>query len=188
MQLEIVSSQDPHVEGSVAGPGGAPIHQEPIRVADPGARCAAMAPALSSAFARVLASGRYIIGPEVAACEAELEDYVGVPAVGAGCGTDGLILALRAVGVQPGDEVVTAAHTATATVAAIHAVGAEPVLAEIAADSCCVDPASVARLIGPRTRAIVAVHMFGEPADAVTLAALAAAHGIALIEDCAQAH
>ncbi len=140
-------------------------------------------------MARVLASNRYILGEEVAAFETDFASYIGVSyGVGVASGTDALMLALKAVGVGPGDEVITVSFTSVATVAAIELAGGVPVLVDIEPDYYTIDPASVAQAITPRTKAIVPVHLYGQPAALAELSALAKANSIALIEDCAQAH
>ena len=145
--------------------------------------------ALSAAARRVLESGWYILGPELESFEAEFAAYHGVRhAVGVANGTDAVELALRALGIGPGDEVVTVSHTAVATVCAVERTGAAPVLVDIDAATYTMDPAAAAAAVTPRTRAIVPVHLYGQPADMTALAGLAARHGLALVEDCAQAH
>jgi dTDP-4-amino-4,6-dideoxygalactose transaminase len=144
---------------------------------------------LQAATERVLQGGWYILGPEVEAFEAEFASYHGVAhAVGVATGTDAIELALRAAGIGPGDEVITVAHTAVATVCAVERAGATPVLVDIDRDSYTMDPSAAAAAITPRTRAIVPVHLYGHPAEMHNLAALARQHGLLLIEDCAQAH
>ena len=144
---------------------------------------------ITAAMRRVADSGWYILGPEVEAFEAEFADYHDVPfAVGVASGTDAIELALRAGGVGPGDEVITAAHTAMATVTAIENTGATPVLADIDRGSFTLDPQQAGQVITAKTRAIVAVHLYGGPADLDALKAIADAHNLLLIEDCAQAH
>ena len=145
--------------------------------------------ALEAAVRRVLASGWYILGPELAAFEAEFAAWHGVRhAVGVANGTDAVELALRALGIGRGDEVITVSHTAVATVCAVERTGATPVLVDIDAATFTMDPAAAAGAITPRTRAIVPVHLYGHPAEMTALAGLAARHGLALVEDCAQAH
>jgi dTDP-4-amino-4,6-dideoxygalactose transaminase len=157
--------------------------------ASPLAQYEAHRAAIDDAVARVLRSGHYILGPEVEAFEREWARFVGVEhAIGVGSGTAALELALRAAGIGRGDEVVTTPHTAIATVAAIESVGAVPVLADVRPDTMLLDAAAVARVVGPRTRAVVPVHLFGQPADLDDLLALARERGLKLIEDCAQAH
>jgi dTDP-4-amino-4,6-dideoxygalactose transaminase len=143
----------------------------------------------------VLASGRYILGPEVEAFEREWAAYLRVGyAVGVANGTDALELALRAAGVGEGDYVVTAANTVTATVTAIERAGARVALADVEPDRFTLAADSVARLLDAhrglrgRVRAIVPVHLYGMPADLPGLAFLAREIGAVVVEDCAQAH
>lgn len=137
---------------------------------------------------RVHGRGRYLFGPEVEAFELEFAEFLGAAyCLGVASGTDALTLALRAVGVGAGDEVITVAHTAVATVAAIEAAGATVVLADIDRRSRCIDPNSVRTLLSERTRALVPVHLYGQPADLAALQEIAASHGLAVVEDCAQA-
>jgi len=144
---------------------------------------------IGAALRRVAASGWYILGPEVEAFEREFAAYHGIDhAVGVANGTDAIELALRAGGIGPGDEVITVAHTALATVAAIESAGATPVLVDIDPQRMTMDPQAAAAAISPRSRAIVPVHLYGQPAAMDDLLALAAAHKLLLIEDCAQAH
>jgi dTDP-4-amino-4,6-dideoxygalactose transaminase len=139
---------------------------------------------LQEAFNRTLESGRFIFGPEVEAFERESAELLGVQeCVSCGNGTDALVLALDALGVGPGDEVVCPAFTFYATAEAIARVGATPVFAEIDPATLNVDPADVERRITEKTKAIVPVHLFGRPADLEPLQA----HGIPVIEDSAQA-
>jgi dTDP-4-amino-4,6-dideoxygalactose transaminase len=138
---------------------------------------------------RVMNSGRYILGPEVEAFEAEFAEQMGARfAVGVASGTEALWLALRAVGIAAGDEVITPSLTASATVAAIVESGAVPVFAEVRDSDLNIDSVPLEKLLTPRTRAIVAVHLYGNPADLTALTAFAQAHNLRLIEDCAQAH
>jgi dTDP-4-amino-4,6-dideoxygalactose transaminase len=144
---------------------------------------------IEAAVARVLARGWYLLGPELDAFEAEFAAYHGVShAVGVGNGTDAIELALRAGGVGPGDEVITVAHTAVATVCAIERSGATPVLVDIDPATMLIDRSAAAAAITSRTKAIVPVHLYGYPADMPVLSFLAEAHNLLLIEDCAQAH
>ena len=144
---------------------------------------------IDAAVARVLAGGWYILGPEVSAFESEFAAYLGVEhAVGVASGTDAVLLALRALGIGPGDEVITVAHTAVATVTAIELAGATPRLVDINPTTYTLDPAQLAAAIRPRTRAIVPVHLYGAPADMDAVLAVARAHALPVVEDCAQAH
>lgn len=135
----------------------------------------------------VLERGAFIMGPEVAELEAELARYVGVKhAVTTASGTQGLELALRALGIGPGDEVVTVAFTWISSAEVALLVGATPVFVDIEPGSFTLDVRQLERAITPRTRAIVAVSLFGQMADFPAINALAAQHGLAVIEDCAQ--
>lgn len=160
-----------------------------IPVADPGAQVRAMRPALDAAIARVLDGGRYILGDEVAAFEQEFAAWLETGwSVGVGNGTDALHVALRALGVGPGDEVILPSMSATATGTAVVQCGATPVFADIDPVYYTIAPEAVAAVIGPRTRAVIAVHLYGQPCDLPALAALCRAHDVPLIEDCAQSH
>jgi dTDP-3-amino-3,4,6-trideoxy-alpha-D-glucose transaminase len=149
----------------------------------------AQKPDIDAAVARALESGWYILGKETAAFEAAFAAFCGVGGcVGVNSGTDALQLALRACGIGPGDEVITVAHTAVATVAAIRMTGATPVLVDIVSDTYTMDPAALEDAISPATRAVIPVHLYGHPAALEEIAALCARRGLWLIEDCAQAH
>jgi dTDP-4-amino-4,6-dideoxygalactose transaminase len=146
-------------------------------------------PEIDAAVQAVLAHGEFILGPEVATFEREWAEYCRVAhAVGVGSGTDALHLILRALGIGPGDEVITVANTFIATAEAISYAGAKPVLADCRIEDFLLDPAAAAAAITPRTRAIIPVHLYGQPADMDALGALAQNSGLALIEDAAQAH
>jgi dTDP-4-amino-4,6-dideoxygalactose transaminase len=155
-----------------------------IPLVDMKAQYAPFIPELQERFAEVLESGRFIFGPEVEAFEREAAAYLGVPhAIGVANGTDALVLALEAMGVGRGAEVICPAFTFYATAEAIARVGATPVFADIDPVTLNLDPDAVAPLITERTRAIVPVHLFGRPAPLAELAAL----GPPLLEDAAQA-
>lgn len=144
---------------------------------------------LEEAALRVLESGWYVLGPELEAFEAGFAAFHGVAhAVGVANGTDAIELALRALGIGPGDEVITVSHTAVATVCAVERAGATPVLVDVDEATFTMDPAAASAAVTPRTRAIVPVHLYGQPADLGPLVDLASRHGLALVEDCAQAH
>jgi dTDP-4-amino-4,6-dideoxygalactose transaminase len=150
---------------------------------------AMLARELGAAAQRVLESGWYILGPELEAFEAAFAAYHGARhAVGAASGTDAIELALRALGIGRGDEVITVSHTAMATVCAVERTGATPILVDIDQGTYTMDPVAAAAAITPRTRAIVPVHLYGHPADMTALSDLAARQSLALVEDCAQAH
>ncbi|MCS6844620.1 MAG: DegT/DnrJ/EryC1/StrS family aminotransferase [Caldilineales bacterium] len=162
-----------------------------VPILDLQAAHAELAQELEAAALEVLRSGWYVLGEQVRRFEAEFAAWLGLPAeaaVGVNSGTDALHLALRACGVVPGDEVIVPSHTAVATVAAVEMAGATPVFADIRPDTYTLDPDHADRVIGPRARAIVAVHLYGQAADLDRLGALAAHHGLWLVEDCAQAH
>jgi len=138
----------------------------------------------------VLRSGMLAQGPEVAAFETEFSEALvdGRRTAAVNSGTSGLHLGLLAAGIGPGDEVIVPSFTFAATANAVVLAGAEPVFADIDPDSFTLDPASVAQLIGPRTAAIMPVHLYGHPADMAGLQSLADDHSLALFEDAAQAH
>lgn len=149
---------------------------------------ATIATEIDDAIHGVLRSGQFILGPNVKALEAELAKYCGsAHAVGLASGTDALRLALEAIRIQPGDEVITSPFTFIATAEMISQVGGVPVFADIAADTYALDPAAVERCITSRTRAIIPVHLYGHPADMTSLMAVARRQGIIVIEDAAQA-
>lgn len=144
---------------------------------------------MSSAFSRVLASGHWILGPEVAAFEAAWASACGTEhAVGTANGLDALEIVLRALGIGDGDEVITTPMTALATVLAIHRAGATPVLADVVRGTALLDVKSATRCLSDRTRALLPVHLYGNGSSAPLWAAFAHEHGLLLIEDCAQAH
>jgi dTDP-4-amino-4,6-dideoxygalactose transaminase len=148
------------------------------------AQYAPLIPELKERLGEVLESGRFILGPNVSAFEEEAAAYLGVPVtIGVANGTDAIVLALDAMGIGPGDEVICPAFTFYATAEAIVRRGAVPVFADIDAASLNLDPEDVAGRITPRTKAIMPVHLFGRPAALPELAAL----GLPLIEDAAQA-
>jgi dTDP-4-amino-4,6-dideoxygalactose transaminase len=141
---------------------------------------------LDAPIGRVIDSGRFILGPEVEAFEKEFAEYLGVDhAIGVGNGTDALVIALRALGVGPGDEVVVPSFTFYATAEAVVNVGARPVFCDIDPETLCVTAETVERALTQRTKAVIPVHLFGTPAP--DLRPLAAAHGIRVLEDAAQA-
>jgi dTDP-4-amino-4,6-dideoxygalactose transaminase len=145
-------------------------------------------PEIKQLVSDVIESGRFILGPNVRALEEEVAASVGFGhAVAVANGTDALELALQALGIGPGDEVVTTAYTFFATAEAIARRGATPVFADIDPVTLCLDPAAAEAAITDRTRAMMPVHIFGQTADLAAFRELADRHGIALIEDAAQA-
>ena len=143
---------------------------------------------LDAAVARVLSSGWFVLGREGQAFEEELASALGARhAVGVGSGTDAIELALRALELGPGDEVVTQANTCVPTVAAIERAGATPVLCDVEAAAGTMDPESLRGALGERTRAVVPVHLYGQCSDTEAILELCSERGIEVVEDCAQA-
>jgi dTDP-4-amino-4,6-dideoxygalactose transaminase len=143
---------------------------------------------LSEAFHRVLASGTYILGPEVDSWEREFRDFFGAQyAIGVSSGSDALLLALQALGVGPGDEVIVPTYTFFASAGSVARLGARPVFVDSA--PCCynLSAAAVAQAIGPKTKAIMAVHLFGQAADMEAILQVAQKAGLPVVEDVAQA-
>lgn len=141
-----------------------------------------------SAFERVFASGQFIMGPEVDAFEKECASFLGVKhALGISSGTDAILLALMALGIGPGDEVLVPTFTFFATAGCVSRVGATPVFVDALPLTFNLDPADAAAKITPRTKAIIPVHLFGQSADMDAMMELAGAHGLKVIEDGAQA-
>lgn len=159
-----------------------------VPMADPAREYRELRIEIDAAVARVLDSGRYVLGEAVARFESEVARRLGVSsAVGVGSGTDALRLTLAALGVGEGDEVVTTPFSFIATATAILDVGATPVFADIDPVTLTLDPAATAAAIGARTAAVLPVHLFGQMADLGPFERLAECHGLALIEDAAQA-
>jgi dTDP-4-amino-4,6-dideoxygalactose transaminase len=136
-----------------------------------------------------LGSMRLYLGPNVQAFEKEFAGFLGANHVhGVGSGTDAINIALRAVGVQPGDEVITVSHTFIATVEAIWMAGATPVFADIDPHTYNIDPTKIEELITDKTKAIVPVHIYGQPVDLDAVIGIAKNHGLSVVEDACQAH
>jgi dTDP-4-amino-4,6-dideoxygalactose transaminase len=147
------------------------------------------AAAVRDAVDRVITRGWFILGPELEAFEREFAAACGASeAAGVGTGTDALAIALRALGIGPGDEVITPPLSAAYTALAIMMVGARPVFADIDPDRLTLDPDAAAAAVTPRTAAIMPVHLYGQPADMTAIAAVASRHNLAIVEDCCQAH
>ncbi len=145
--------------------------------------------AVRGAINRVLDRGWYILGPELEAFEADFAKASGSPhAVGVGTGTDALALALRALGIGAGDEVITAPLSAAFSALAIQMAGATPVFADLDPNRLTIDPRAVEAVITSRTRAVMPVHIYGQPADMPAIRAIADKHHLALVEDACQAH
>jgi dTDP-4-amino-4,6-dideoxygalactose transaminase len=150
---------------------------------------AADAADVRAAIERVVQRGWFVLGPELEAFEQEFAAACGAPhAVGVGTGTDALALALRVIGVGAGDEVITSPLSAAYSALAIMMVGARPVFADIDPDRLTLDPRTAEAAITPRTKAIMPVHLYGQPADMPALMQVAARHGLLVVEDCCQAH
>lgn len=144
---------------------------------------------IEAAVLAVLRSNRYILGDEVQALEREFADYIGThSAIGVANGTDALELAIRALDIGPGDEVITVSHTAVATVAAIEAAGAVPVLVDVDPVFYTLNPAQLHEVLTPKTKAVIAVHLYGQAADLDAIKRFCDEHKLFLIEDVSQAH
>ena len=156
----------------------------PIPLFDTRTPLAALRPELDAAVARVMDSGRFVLGPEVEAFEAEFAAHVGARhAIGVANGTDAITIALRAMGVGPGDEVVVPSFTFFASAEAIPPTGATPVFCDIDLDTFCITAETVHAVLTPRTKAVLAVHLFGNVAPVTAIEAL----GVPVLEDAAQA-
>ena len=144
---------------------------------------------IDAAIRGVLDKGIFIHGPECSALERDFSAWVGVShGIGVSNGTEAVALALLALGLRPGDEVVTVSHTATATVAAIELARCVPVLVDVEPESLTMDPQVLDAAIGPKCRAVIAVHLYGQACDMDAIGAICRRRGVALVEDCAQAH
>ena len=160
-----------------------------IPLVDLKAQYRTLKPEIDAAIGRVLESGQFVLGPAVEAFEREFASYCGAAhAVGVNSGTSALHVALIAAGVLPGDEVITVPFTFVASVAAIEYAGARPVLVDIDPDYYTMDSSALERAITPRTKAIMPVHLFGQPADMDPILDIGRRHRVAVIEDAAQAH
>lgn len=152
-------------------------------------QAAALGPELGDAVQRVVGGGWYILGPEVRAFEEEFAAHCGAAhAVGVASGAEALYLALAALNIGPGDEVITVANACMYQVAAIVQAGARPVLVDIDPATHNLDPDQIAAAITPRTRAVLPVHLYGRLADMAAIREIAASHGLPVVEDAAQAH
>lgn len=149
----------------------------------------AIASDIRAAIENTLISGSYILGPQVETFESEFATYLNSGfCIGVNSGTDALVIALKALGVCRGDEVIVPSHTAVATAAAVVAIGATPVFAEVSPISMTIAPNSVEELVSDRTRAVIAVHLYGFPCEMDELKKICMANNLFLVEDCAQAH
>jgi len=153
------------------------------------AEYAALRSQMTQAIDEALSSMQLVLGPNVQRLEDSWAELVGVEhAIGVGSGTDALIIALKAMGIGAGDEVITVGWTFIATIEAIILVGAQPVMVDIKPDDYCLSPELLEQAITPRTRAIIPVHVFGHPADMAAINSIAEENNLQVIEDCAQAH
>ena len=144
---------------------------------------------VQEAIARVVTRGWFILGPEVDAFEQEFAAACGAPyAAGVGTGTDALAIALRALGIGPGDEVITSPLSAAYSALAIMMAGARPIFADIDPDRLTLDPRAAAAAVTSRTAAILPVHLYGQAADMRAITEVAVRHNLAIVEDCCQAH
>ena len=161
-----------------------------IPFGDPSASYKAHKMEVDAAIQRVLGSGWYVLGKEVKAFEEEFASFHGenLHAVGVANGTDAISLCLRSLGLGLGDEVITPSHTAVATIAGIEQAGCIPVFADIDPTTRCIDPDSIVKRVGNNTRAIMPVHIYGQPAEIPRISDIAKANNLAVIEDCSQAH
>ena len=160
----------------------------PIQQLDLTAQYHSIKEEMDKAVLDVLESGYFILGPNVSKLEQEIAQYVGVKhAVGVASGTDALLLAMRGLGIGPGDEVIAPAFTFFATTEVVSAVGATPVLVDVDPETYCIDLAKLERAVTPRTKAIIPVHLFGHPADMGPLMDFAKRHNLKVVEDNAQA-
>ncbi len=160
----------------------------PVPLLDVNAQNHPLASELEAAFHRVLSSGQFIMGPDVAAFEQECATHTGVPHnLGVSSGTDAILLALMALEVGPGDEVLVPAFTFFATAGCVTRVGATPVFCDVCPICFNLDPVHAATLITAKTKAIIPVHLFGQMADMDAIMALAGQHNLFVIEDAAQA-
>lgn len=163
-----------------------------ILQADPKASYLGQKESIDKAISAVLENGRYILGPEVERFEEEFASYVGMKhCISVANGTDAIEIALRALGIGPGDEVITVSHTAVATVAAIDLVGATPVLIDIDPETFTLDCNCMEETLKSRrdrVRAIIPVHLYGHPAEMSSVMATARAFDLRVVEDCSQAH
>jgi dTDP-4-amino-4,6-dideoxygalactose transaminase len=160
-----------------------------ILCANPSAQFQSYQDEIEAAVLRVLRGKQFILGAEVAALEEEFASYIGVKhCVGVANGTDAIELALRAVDIGPGDEVITVSHTAVATVAAIEAAGAVPVLVDVEDYFYTLDPSQLNEVFTSKTRAVIVVHLYGQAANLEPISAFCQQHNLVFIEDCSQAH
>ncbi len=148
----------------------------------------AIKPEIDAAIAKVLSEGHFIMGPEVLELEKALAQYLGVKhVIACANGTDALVMTMDVLGISPGDEVITTPYTFIASVECVSHLGGTPVFVDVEPDSFTIDPEKIKKAITPRTKAIIPVHIFGQPCDMDAIMAIAKEHNLAVVEDCAQA-
>jgi dTDP-4-amino-4,6-dideoxygalactose transaminase len=160
-----------------------------ILCANPSAQFQSHQAEIEDAVLRVMRGNRYILGQEVEALEQEFASYIGTTdAIGVANGTDAIELVLRAMGIGHGDEVITVSHTAVATVAGIEAAGATPLLVDVDPDYYTMNPDQLEEVFSPRTKAVMPVHLYGQPADLERIMSFCQKHKLIMVEDVSQAH
>lgn len=160
-----------------------------LKIADPFANYMSYRDEIDAAISEAISTRQYVLGPVVERFEHNFAAYVGVShGVAVNSGTDAIHIAIRALGIGKGDEIITVSKTSVATVAAIEMSGATPILVDIEPEWLTIDPSAVEAVIGPATRGVVAVHLYGQPANLPALRKICRRHNLALIEDCAQSH
>jgi dTDP-4-amino-4,6-dideoxygalactose transaminase len=166
-----------------------PVHGDEVPLVDLGPQHGEIAAEVTAGWERVVSARSFVLGDEVQAFETEFAAFCGIAhCVGVGNGTDALELALRALGIGPGDEVVVPANSFVASAMAVSRAGGRPVLVDVDPSTLLIDPAAVERALGPRTRAVMPVHLYGQMAPMAAVGKLAAGAGIAVVEDAAQSH
>ena len=160
-----------------------------IFCANPSAQFKTYQSEIEAAVLKVMRSNQYVLGEEVDSLEQEFASYIGVShAIGVANGTDALELSMRALDIKPGDEVITVSHTAVATVAAIESLGAIPVLVDVEQDFYTLDPAKLSEAMSKKTKAVIAVHIYGQSANLEDISNFCIQNSLFLIEDVSQAH
>lgn len=160
-----------------------------IFCANPSAQFKTYQSEIEAAVLKVMRSNQYVLGEEVDSLEQEFASYIGVShAIGVANGTDALELSMRALDIKPGDEVITVSHTAVATVAAIESLGAIPVLVDVEQDFYTLDPAKLSEAMSKKTKAVIAVHIYGQSANLEDISNFCIQNKLFLIEDVSQAH
>jgi len=160
-----------------------------ILCANPSAQFQSHQAEIEDAVLRVMRGNRYILGEEVEALEQEFASYIGATdAIGVANGTDAIELVLRAMGIGHGDEVITVSHTAVATVAGIESAGATPVLVDVDPDYYTMNPDQLEEVFSPRTKAVMPVHLYGQPVDLERIMSFCQKHKLIMVEDVSQAH